>query len=109
MRQAATPATAAASQTGSTTRTAKPDDAQELAAKLKLADDAEAARKQAEEDRIARVKSDNCLRAQQAQATYATGVPLSRVNAQGEREMLDDASRLAETQRLNGIITSDCR
>ncbi len=87
----------------------KPDSAQELAAKMKEADDADAARKQAEADRVARVKSDNCLRAQQAHATYASGVPLSHINAQGERELLADAARNAETQRLNGIIASDCR
>ena len=106
-RQAAAPASGASSG-GSATPAGKPDQAQEMAAKMKQADEAEAARKQAELDRIARVKADNCLRAQQAQATYASGAPLSRINAQGERELLDDATRTAETQRLGGIMASDC-
>ena len=106
-RQTAAPAPAA-SANDQAPRPAKADDAKELAAKIKQADDAEAARKQAEQDRIARVKSDNCMRAQQAQATYASGVPLSHINAQGERVLLDESARMAETQRLGGIITSDC-
>lgn len=104
---AATSATASAD--GKPAARPKPtDDARELAAKMKAADDAEAARKQAEQDRTARTKADNCLRAQQAQSTYASNVPLSHINAQGERVVLDDTARAAETQRLNGIIASDC-
>ncbi len=103
-RQAAVPASAGSAET----RAAKPDQAQEMAAKMKQADDAEAARKQSETDRVARVKSENCLRAQQAQATYASGVPLSHVNAQGEREQLSDAARSLETERLGSIMASNC-
>ncbi len=106
-RQAAAAAPAASS-AGPTPRAAKADDAKELAAKMKQADDAEATRQQVEQDRIARVKSDNCMRAQQAQATYTSGAPLSHINAQGERVLLDDSARMAETQRLGGIIASDC-
>ena len=81
----------------------------ELAEKLKAADAAEAARKKDEADRVARVKADNCNRAQQARSTYASGVGLSRINAKGEREVIGDAARAAETQRLDSIIATDCR
>lgn len=80
----------------------------ELAARLKQADDAEAARRKAEQDRIARVKADNCERARQAKSTYDAGVPLARVNAKGERELLDADARGAEARRLDAIIASDC-
>ena len=103
-RQAAVPAVAG----GTETRAAKPDTPPELAAKIKEADEADAARKQAESDRIARVKRDNCLRAQQAHATYASGVALSHVNLQGERVVLGQSARSEETERLNAIIASDC-
>jgi hypothetical protein len=36
-------------------------------------------------------------------------VRLTRTNAQGEREVLDDKARTEEMQRARMIIESDCR
>lgn len=89
---------------------AKPTAAdKEMADKLKKAEAAEAARKQAEQYRVAAAKADNCERAKQSKTTYASGVPIARINAKGERELMDEAARNAETQRIERIIATDCR
>jgi hypothetical protein len=69
---------------------------------------AEAEKRKAEEERIARMKADNCQRARGALATLASGARIVRTNEKGEREFLDDAARASETQRLQEIIGSDC-
>jgi hypothetical protein len=81
----------------------------ELEAKKKQAADAEAAKKKAEEDRITKAKIENCARAKQAKTTFDSGVRVSRTNAAGEREVMDDAARAAEARRIQGIIDTDCR
>ncbi|MEO8249994.1 MAG: DUF4124 domain-containing protein [Burkholderiales bacterium] len=89
---------------------AKPSAAdKEMGDKLKKAEAAETERKQAEQNRVAATKADNCQRAQQSKTTYAAGVPIARINAQGERELMDEAARNAETQRIERIIATDCR
>lgn len=81
----------------------------EMADKLKKAEATEAARKKAEQSRVAAAKADNCQRAKQSKANYTSGLPIARINSKGERELMDDASRSAETRRLDAIIASDCR
>lgn len=88
---------------------AAPAQDKELEAKKKQADDAEAARKKAAADKLAKDRADNCARAKQAKATYDSGIRVGRTNAQGEREILDDAARAAETKRLQGVIDADCK
>jgi hypothetical protein len=34
---------------------------------------------------------------------------VATTNAKGEREIMDDAGRAAESQRLQGIIDRDCK
>ena len=80
----------------------------ELEEKRKQADDAEAAKKAAEQEKVAKAKAENCVRARQGKANYDSGVRIARTNAQGEREIIDDTTRAAETQRLQQIIKSDC-
>lgn len=80
-----------------------------LEAKKKQAEEAEAAKRKAEEERVAKAKADNCARAKQAKQTFDSGVRVSRTNANGEREVMDDAARAAEVQRIQGIINSDCK
>jgi hypothetical protein len=36
-------------------------------------------------------------------------VRVARTKPNGEREFLDDAQRAAETQRMRGVIASDCK
>ncbi|MFM6992363.1 MAG: DUF4124 domain-containing protein [Rhodoferax sp.] len=81
----------------------------ELEEKKKQAADAETAKRKAEEERVTKAKIENCARAKQAKASFDSGVRISRTNAAGEREILDDAARAAEQKRIQGIIASDCK
>ncbi len=80
----------------------------ELEEKKKQADEAAAARKKAEEQKVAKAKADNCARARQSKVGLDSGVRIARTNDKGEREIMDDAERAAETQRVQSIINSDC-
>jgi flagellar biosynthesis GTPase FlhF len=78
------------------------------AAKKKLDDEA-AAKKKAEEEVRNAAKADNCLRAKQSKTALDSGVRLNQFNTKGERIFMDDAARMVETKRIEGIITSDCK
>jgi hypothetical protein len=82
---------------------------QALEQKKKQAEAAEADKKKADEEQIAKARADNCERSKRAKAGYDSGVRIARVNAKGEREYVDDATRAAETKRLEGIIATDCK
>jgi len=81
----------------------------ELAEKKKKAEQLEADKRQAEEAKLAQAKADNCKRAKSAKTTLDSGMRLGRINDKGEREIMNDAARAAEAQRLQGIIESDCQ
>jgi hypothetical protein len=81
----------------------------ELAEKKKKAEQDEAAKRKAEDDKVAKIRAENCARAKQSKAGLDAGIRLSQVNKQGEREIMDDAARAAEAQRLQGVIASDCK
>lgn len=68
----------------------------------------EAAAKKAEEEKNAGIKRDNCERAKRAKASFDSGTRISTTNAQGEREVMGDAQRASESQRLQGIIATSC-
>jgi hypothetical protein len=88
---------------------AKPNSLEkELEAKKKQAADAEAAKKKAEEEKIAKAKIENCARAKQAKASLDSGARIGRVNAAGEREVMDDAARAAEAKRIQAVMATDC-
>lgn len=80
----------------------------ELEARKKQAAEAEVAKRKADEDRIAKAKVENCARAKQAKASLESGTRISRTNAAGEREFMDDSSRDSELKRIQGVIASDC-
>ncbi len=104
--------TALAGQTTAANRTAAPANGagldKELEAKKKQAADAEAAKKKAEEEKITKAKIENCARAKQAKATMDSGVRIGRVNATGEREVMDDGARAAESKRIQVVMSTDC-
>lgn len=77
--------------------------------KRKQAEDAEAAKRKAEEERNARIRAENCSRAQQAKSGVDSGARMARVNEKGEREFMDEAALAAESQRLQGLINENCR
>ncbi|MFZ3220440.1 MAG: DUF4124 domain-containing protein [Rhodoferax sp.] len=81
----------------------------DLEAKKKQAADAEAAKRKAEEERVTKAKIENCARAKQAKTTFDSGIRISRANATGEREIMDDAARAAEAKRIQGVIDTDCK
>lgn len=109
---AADPAPAAVAAPAATTQAANAPKVtgrdKELEARKKQAEAAEAEKKKAQDVAQAEAKADNCKRAREAKATLDSGIRLSRVNAQGEREILDDNQRAAEGQRLQDIIGRDC-
>lgn len=96
---AAAPAAAPASDAGKD---------KELQAKMKQAEEAEAAKRKAELERVAKARAENCERAKRAKATLDSGVRIATTNAKGEREIMDDNARAAEGRRLDGIIAADC-
>lgn len=81
----------------------------QLEEKKKQADAAAAEKKQAEEEQMAKARADNCARAKRAKAGFDSGVRIARTNDKGEREIMDDAARAAESKRLDGVISSDCK
>lgn len=80
-----------------------------LEEKKRQADAAEAARRKAEEDKATRQRQENCQRAREAVRTLESGMRISRVNPQGEREVLDDAQLAREVERARQAIASECR
>lgn len=81
----------------------------DLAEKKQKAEDAEAAKHSAEEEKIAKAKVENCARAKQAKASFDSGVRIARTNSKGEREVLDDAGRAVEIKRIQSILDSECK
>jgi hypothetical protein len=79
-----------------------------LEEKKQQADAEAAAKKKAEEAKVAAMRADNCSRAKNAKATYDSGVRLARTNDKGEREILDDDARAKEVKHLNDVIARDC-
>lgn len=80
-----------------------------LEARKKQAEDAEAASKKTEEEKIAKARAENCDRAKRGLASFESGVRIAVTNARGEREVMDDAARAVETKRLQAIASSDCK
>ncbi|MGJ7556426.1 DUF4124 domain-containing protein [Variovorax sp. RB3P1] len=78
----------------------------ELEEKTKKAEADEKARQAAE---AAKAKADNCALARQGKATVDSGIRIAKVNAKGEREIMDDSARAAEQKRIQSVIDSDCK
>lgn len=81
----------------------------ELEQKKKQAADALAAKKAEEEQKSAKIKIENCARAKTAKTTLDSGARIGVTNAKGEREIMDDAARLVEGKRVQGIIDASCK
>ena len=81
----------------------------DLEKKKKEKEDAEAAKKKEEEQRVTKAKIESCARAKTAKATLDSGVRIGVTNAKGEREVMEDAARNAETKRVQAIVDSSCR
>jgi Domain of unknown function (DUF4124) len=81
----------------------------ELEKKKKDAEAQEALKKKAEAEKFAATQKDNCDRAKRAKANFDSGQRIATTNDKGEREIMNDATRAAETKRLQEIIASDCK
>ena len=81
----------------------------ELAERKKKAEQEEAAKRKTEEEKISLVRADNCQRAKLAQKGLESGMRMARINQQGEREIMDDAARAAETRRIQAIVDANCK
>ncbi len=81
----------------------------ELEQKKKQAADALAAKKAEEEQKSAKIKIENCARAKTAKTTLDSGARIGVTNAKGEREIMDDAARVIETKRVQGMIDVSCK
>ena len=95
------------------TETAEQKQAADLDARKRKAEEDEKARleaqKKAEEERVAKVRAENCERARSYMRSLNDGIRIAKVNANGEREVLDDSARAAEQRRTQELITSECR
>jgi hypothetical protein len=80
-----------------------------LADKKKKTEEAQAAQRKAELEKVVKAKVENCARAKQAKASFDSGVRVSRINEKGEREVLDDSARASEVKRIQAIMNSDCQ
>ena len=81
----------------------------QLEARKKQAEDEEAAAKKLEAEKVAAARAENCSRAKRGVAGLDSGVRMATTNAKGEREIMDDKARAAETKRLKEVMASDCQ
>lgn len=81
----------------------------ELDAKRRKAEEEEKAKQRAEEAKLAKERADNCQRAKSYERTLNDGIRISRTNAKGEREILDDKGRAEEMQRTQETIRANCK
>jgi hypothetical protein len=80
----------------------------ELEKRKKEADAAEKATQKAQADQFAAARQENCERAKRAKSAFDSGQRIAQTNAKGEREIMSDAARGQESQRLQEIIAKDC-
>lgn len=103
---AAGPPAAASAASGAASAVAVDKD---LEARKRAAELQQQTKAKAEEQRLAGVRADNCSRARTHLATLESGQRMARVNAKGEREIIDDKTRGDEMRRAREVIASDCR
>ena len=99
---ASRPGASAASQAGAASAPAK-------AASTPAEVAAEAQRKAQEEQRRAQMRADNCRRARDHVASLENSPRISRLNAQGEREYLNEAQLQSERDHARSVMASDCQ
>ena len=105
--RAAAAAAAAAAATAASAGVTRTDP--ELEARRRRAADEQAAQQRQALDRDSAVRADNCTRARAHLAALNDGLRMTRTNAQGEREVLNDKARAEEVQRARGVVANDCR
>jgi hypothetical protein len=81
----------------------------EVEARKRKAEQEQKAKEKAAEEANAAIRAENCVRAKSQLRALEDGLRMARTNEKGEREILDDKARAAETQRTRAIIASDCK
>lgn len=61
------------------------------------------------EQAAAKLKAENCARAKQNKSTLESGMRMARINAKGEREVLDESNRAAELKYIQNQIDTACQ
>jgi Domain of unknown function (DUF4124) len=80
----------------------------QLEAKKRKAEE-EAAKDKAEEDpKKVQARAEACQRSRNYEKSLTEGMRISRTNAKGEREVLDDAGRAGELSRTKEMIAANC-
>lgn len=107
---AASPA-AAATGTAAAAKPAGPRSAaeQEQEFRKRQQERADADKKQAETQSANARREADCERARGYLRQLEDGMRIARTDAQGNREILDDAARNAEVQRTRDLISSNCK
>ncbi len=102
-------AAAAASAASAAQGSRAPVGDRELEARRRAAEQEQAGKSKADEERAAAQRAENCRRARGHVAALESGQRMARVNEKGEREVLDDRARADEMRQSRAIIASDCR
>lgn len=89
--------------------TAKASTDPELEARRKRAADEQSAQERQLMARNAAASAENCSRARAYLAVLNDGRRMTRTNAQGEIEVVDDKGRAEELQRARATISSECK
>jgi hypothetical protein len=106
-RRAPAPAPAASAAAPAAPAAAPVD--RDLEARKQAAEQANKDRAKADETRAAAQRAENCNRARAHVTALEGGQRIARINAQGEREVLDDKGRAEEMQRARQVMASDCK
>jgi hypothetical protein len=106
-RRFAPPAPASAPASGAATAAAKVEP--ELEAKRRKAEQEQAEKDKANQAEVAAAKAENCTKAKSYLRTLDDGIRITRTDAKGEREVLDDKGRAEETKRTREVIARDCK
>lgn len=84
----------------------------ELEARRRATEQQQQARQRQEaaqaEAQAAQQRAENCERARAHLRQLDSGMRIARVNERGERIVIDDAERAAETQRARQVVANDC-
>ncbi len=101
----AAPAASVAASAASAPRGVDP----ELQARRARAEQENAERAKADEQRAAALRTQTCERARSQLALIDSGQRIARINERGERIILDDQARADEAAAARRVIASDCR
>jgi len=81
----------------------------ELEARKRKADAEKEAANKAAEAQQAKKRAENCEQARNYQRSLDSGMRIARTQANGEREILDDAARAQESARNREVLNSNCK